>query len=244
MKIIKKIIEAIGYKPIKKDLVKNQRLIQSYSFLKFDRLIKKIFEENNIKLIIQIGANDGLRFDEINQIIKDKKVKAILIEPIKKYFDELKKNYQNEKNVFLENYAISSNNEIKKIYKVDEKYLKLYQDHIHGINSFNKLHLINHGVKKNHITSEHVNSLTIIELQKKFNLNIVDIFLIDTEGYDDKIVNDILDSKLELSIIIFEFIHLKHFEFRILLKKIMEKNFKIIALNENLICFKNYIKIL
>ena len=45
--------------------------------------------------LVQIGANDGLRFDNINKYIKKYKPKSILVEPIKEYFNELKKNYKN-----------------------------------------------------------------------------------------------------------------------------------------------------
>ena len=48
-----------------------------------------------IKQLIQIGANDGIRFDYLNKFIKKNRIKAILVEPIKNNFDALRKTIKN-----------------------------------------------------------------------------------------------------------------------------------------------------
>ena len=47
-------------------------------------IINKLFSNNLINSLIQIGANDGLRFDILNKYIKEYSPKAILVEPILK----------------------------------------------------------------------------------------------------------------------------------------------------------------
>ena len=78
-----------------------------------------VLSENNlINKIVQIGANDGVRFDELRSfIIKSDNVRALLVEPIPEYFSNLKNNYKEQKNVLLENSAISISGEDKFMFK-------------------------------------------------------------------------------------------------------------------------------
>ena len=147
-KFIKKIIGIFGFKLVSKNLVKINREISNNNHLSLDIILYSIFETKNITGIIQIGANDGIRFDNINKYIKKYKTKSILVEPIKEYFDQLKKNYNSYNNVFFENLAISVNNQINYLYKVKTNDLNKYDEHIKGISSYSLDHLIKHGVKK------------------------------------------------------------------------------------------------
>ena len=129
-KILKKMSEALGYKLVNKDLIKNQRSLDSHNLINTRHILKLIFNNNDIKSLIQIGANDGKRFDEISNFIKNNnKLKAVLVEPVKKYFEKLKENYKNCNNIKFENSAISKNNEINFLYCVKERFIKNYQEH-------------------------------------------------------------------------------------------------------------------
>ena len=54
-------------------------------------------------------------------ILRNINLKSILVEPIKEYFNELKKNYKNCEYIFFENIAISTNEQINYLYKVNSK---------------------------------------------------------------------------------------------------------------------------
>ena len=53
-KILKKIIGILGYKLVEKNLIKNNRLINSKSILNLNFILKKIFDNQKIKYLIQI----------------------------------------------------------------------------------------------------------------------------------------------------------------------------------------------
>ncbi len=245
-KLFTKIMGIFGYKLINKDVVKNSRLISSKSYLKINQLLEILFKEKRVNNLIQIGANDGKRFDILNNFIKKYNTKSLLVEPIKENFLELKKNYEDHNFVLLDNSAISVNNEISSLYKVNPKYLDKYDNHIPGITSFNKNHLIRHGVKNRHIVTEKVNSLSIDNLIKKHNLISLDLLFIDAEGYDGKIAIDLLKSTSFRPIIILEFIHIKNNIFMDLIKILEKDKYFIFSINENLCCYpendKKYIK--
>ena len=92
-KILKKILGILGYKLINKEVIKNERLVSSKSYLKIESLLNTLFKEKKIDTIIQIGANDGIRFDILNNYIKKYKIKSLLVEPIKINYEKLKHLY-------------------------------------------------------------------------------------------------------------------------------------------------------
>jgi FkbM family methyltransferase len=243
-KIFKKIVGIFGFKLIDKNLVKNERLINNFSHFSLNSILNKFFIHKIIKNIIQIGANDGQRFDEINFFIKKFNTKAILIEPVQQNFLELKKNYKNSKNVIFENSAITKKNDIIHLFKVKNSYLSQYGEHIKGLNSFDIKHLTKHGVKRKHITKEKVFTLTFSDLFKKYYLKKLDLLLIDAEGYDGDLVIEFLKLKRFRPIIIFEYIHVKNDKLRKLLLLLKKNNFYFFNISENLVCFPNELKII
>ena len=237
-KILKKIAGIFGFKLINKNFIKIERSIATNDSLSLDLILLNIFNKKKIAGLIQVGANDGLRFDNINKYIKKFKPNSILVEPIKDYFNELRENYKNFENIFFENVAISVNEQINYLYKVNLKDLHKYDEHIKGISSFDIKHLIKHGVKKNHIVKEETKSISIVDLFEKYNFNI-DLLLIDAEGYDAEIVIDLLQNSNFRPIIIIEYIHVKLPSIKILKELFNTKKYKYVRINENLVCIPN-----
>ena len=238
-KILKKLIGVFGYKLVEKKLIKNNRLIQSKSKINLNFILKKIFDNQKIKCLVQIGANDGSRFDEISKFIKDYKIKSILVEPVQEYFEDLKKNYQNFENVQFENSAIVAGNQEKEIFLVNKENLKNYDEHVRGINSFDKNHLIKHGVKSKHIEKKKINCISISNLLEKYDISDLDLLFIDAEGYDADILVDFLKNSNQEPIIIFEYVHIENKLLESLVGLLLNKKYSYFNINENLICLPN-----
>jgi|TARA_B110000971_G_C19995412_1_gene494040 FkbM family methyltransferase len=237
-KIFKKIVGIFGYKLIEKNHIKNNRILENNSYLNSKKILNFLFDQKKIGYLIQIGANDGLRFDSLNYYIKKYKTKSILVEPIKDNFEDLKNNYKEYKNIIFENLAISVNDEISYLYKVNPIKLKNYiGDHYIGISSFDKNHLIKHGVKKNDIIKEKVDSISIKDLILKHNINKFELFFVDAEGYDADIVSDFLNSSLIRPVIILEYLHIPNEKFQNLTNLLKEKKYVYFSLKENMFCF-------
>ena len=241
-KILKKIAGILGYKLVDKNLVKNDRELAKNSFYTLDKILNDLFSNNLIKTLIQVGSNDGKRFDNLNEYIKIYSPKSILVEPIQKDFNELKNNYANQKNIFFENSAISVNNRINSLFRVDESKVEKYGEHVKGISSFEINHLIKHGVSKSHIKEEKVNSLSIDDLLKKYSFTHLDLLMVDAEGYDGDIIIDFLSSNSLRPLIIFEYIHIKHSTFQKLIDLLKLKKYQHFKIDENLVCFPKEFK--
>ncbi len=98
--------------------------------------------------------------------------------------------------------------------------------------------MIKNGVKKRHIVKDKVKCLSPKSLIEKFNIKNFDLLVIDTEGYDDVILNEFLKIDDIKPVIIFEWIHIKNSNFIKLYKKLEEKNYKLLRIEKDLICFK------
>jgi len=242
LKFLKKIVGIFGFKIINKNLIKVEREIDNNNCLTLDRFLKDLFKKESISGLIQIGANDGVRFDIINKYIKQYKIKSILVEPIQEYFKELKKNYTDCENIFFENLAISVKDQINYLYKVKTIDLEKYDEHIKGISSFDFNHLIKHGVKKKHITKEKIKNISIVKLFKKYNFDI-NLLFIDAEGYDGDIVIDLFQNSNFKPIIVIEYVHIQVSTIKTLNNLLKEKNYRYFKINENLICIPNEISI-
>ena len=77
-KFLKKIIEALGYKIIDKNLIKNERLLSKYSFLSLEKILENLFTKGEIQSIIQIGANEMMAKDLISSINLLKSLRLLL----------------------------------------------------------------------------------------------------------------------------------------------------------------------
>ncbi len=237
-KILKKIVGIFGYKLADKNYIKNNRLLEASSYLNIEKVLNFLFSKKKIDFLIQIGANDGLRFDIINRHIKANKTRSLLVEPIKKNFDDLKNNYKGFENITFENSAISVNNEISYLYKVNPSKLKNYSgDHFIGITSFDKDHLIKHGVKNKDIIKEKVNSISINDLIIKNSIDKFDLLFVDAEGYDADIVIDFFKSSVMRPVIIFEYFHVRSQKLEYLINQLKERKYIFFSLCENICCF-------
>jgi len=243
-KLIKKICGLLGYKLIEKNLIKNNRILSEFNVLSLNKVLKNLFSKNKINQIIQIGANDGQSFDELSYFIKKNKTNSVLVEPIVENFTKLQIHYKNLNFIKLENSAISINDEVSKLYKINPKYTSKYGSHISAIPSFNEKHLINHGVNKKHIITELVTPITIKKLITKYNIDNLDLLFVDAEGYDGKIIYDFLDSSTLRPFMIFEYIHIHNDTFLNLIKNLIEKKYSFFNVGENIICFPNEKKII
>jgi FkbM family methyltransferase len=237
-KILKKFCGIFGYKLLPKYYVKNKDYLSKLSSLNLKKIISDLAEKKFISSLIQIGANDGITHDHLYDVIKKFKLKSLLLEPIKETFLNLSNNYSTFENIKLENSALSINNEILFLYRVNPKYFYKYGTLPAGITSFYKDHLTKHGIKKKHIIQEKVNQISFDNLLKKHNISSFEILVIDTEGYDCNIVNDFFSKVKNIRpFIVFEWSHIKQNELQETLNKMLKNNYSFFPIGDDIFCF-------
>ena len=163
--------------------------------------------------LVVLGAHIGIHIKgEIEKILPEK---VLLVEPVPHNVVEIKKNLNNLEGIIIEQFALSDKNEIRNFYFVKNTSIhKLKKHWSSGIGSFNKQHLLDHKSKRFKIEEEDIDKISIEairfkDLVDKYNINQIDKLLVDVEGSEFAILNDIDLSSINIKKIIFEY---KHFD--------------------------------
>ena len=163
--------------------------------------------------LVVIGAHIGIHIKgEIEKILPEK---VLLVEPVPHNVEAIKKNLNNLEGIKIEQVALSDKNETRNFYFVKNTSIhKLKKHWSSGIGSFNKQHLLDHKSKRFKIEEEDIDKISIEtirfkDLVDKYNINQIDKLLVDVEGSEFAILNDIDLSSINIKKIIFEY---KHFD--------------------------------
>jgi hypothetical protein len=73
-------LKRVGY-----EIVHRSRLID---------LLELRLRDNPDLCFVQIGANDGLRFDSLYAFVTSRRCRGLVVEPLKDYFERLQLNYR------------------------------------------------------------------------------------------------------------------------------------------------------
>ena len=164
--------------------------------------------------VVQIGANDGSHVDHIFNQIKNHKMSAVLVEPVKHLFERLKQNYGNVSNLHFENSAIGKETGTIDFYQFPEhlesdpgfpKWATGMGSILEPFNSAGHANL-----KKKNFQMEKVktSSLTLEDLIKKYNIQKIDLLQIDAEGYDGEILSNLSETSIKPKFIRYEDKHI------------------------------------
>ena len=236
-KIIYSILNKVGYKIIgtKKKVSNND----------FDSIVKFLIQkekEENEKIFFDVGANIGQSIKRFLEL--DPKARIHSFEPTPRLVEKLKEKFGNLKNITINNFALG------------EKFYKLFLNDYstHRINSFNnideesKFHKamsMSSKNKDNFVKKIEVNVNTIDDYCKKNKISKIDFIKIDTQGFEDKVLEGAsnLISKNSIKIIELEliigFAYEKMSSFYDIEKHLNKNNYFLIAIKDsgNIISF-------
>lgn len=172
---------------------------------------KKIMENNFRKNLnfLQVGANDGVSFDFLYDFVNTRNSQGIVIEPVKEYFLELIRNYNENNNIVKINKAIHATEKEISMYKISPVMAHKYPDWVKGIASLDENHHKKVKIESDDIIREIVEADTLMNVinQNLSNLKL-DYLQIDTEGFDYEILKMINFSVVKPKLIKFESVNL------------------------------------
>ena len=224
--LIKKIINKLNF-----DL---KILNPEISCINFDDLLKEKICKN--PLIFDIGANKGQSIQKYIKIFDQPTIHSF--EPIKTEFDYMYKKFKNNKNIFLNNVALGD--------KTEEKEFNIAAKT--GNSSFNKINPGTNWLKvrskqfktteTSYVTSvQKVNCIRLDDYFKDNKINLIDLMKIDTQGYEDKVlegsIKTIKENKIKAIVteIMFDNVYDKYFSFSDIEKFIIPNNFRMVGID-------------
>jgi FkbM family methyltransferase len=143
-------------------------------------------------------------------------VKVVLVEPVREYFNTLRRNYEGLSNIQFENVAIAESEGVRQLYR-----LKLdpaeygYPEWLKGLSSLKAERMErlwdkydkNPALKRfylEHRVAEGVRCITLSQLLDQHDIDQLDLLQIDAEGYDFEILKSIDFSKIKPRFINYE----------------------------------------
>ena len=192
--------------------------------------------------VIQVGAMDGINFDDTRGFLDMYKWKSLLIEPIPDLFEELKNNFKDRENYTFEQCAITENDGEIEMLTVPPDVIE--REGLHpGYKGMSALYPLKNGfgsdyqrdidVKTKFGVNIQVPSLTFDSLLKKHDIEQFDILICDAEGYDWNIFKQLDLSKYRPKFIRLEYINLTDEE-KILTESKLKDNGYIIDINQDI----------
>ena len=155
-------------------------------FLSFDEIYKKIFKKKIT--IFDIGGNKGQSIDRFLKYFPNAKIYSF--EPLKKEFIYLKEKYDGHKNIILNNIALGERKHKKKFY-INAKSATSSFNKLKKGSDWLKLRSKENKTKLNSFTlkTEKIEITTLDDYCKSNRISKIDILKIDTQGYEDKILD-------------------------------------------------------
>jgi len=155
------------------------------------------------KVLIQVGTYNGC--DKFSKIVKNVfPSKVILVEPNTALNDRIRSNYKRVNNVFLENVAITREENrgiVALVYPKNKKNGVSINGISYNNHNFSLLPMDDWG---NDFEVLRAPSMTFNKLCEKYEINDIHFLQIDTEGYDAEIIKSIDFDKISIDIIKYE----------------------------------------
>ena len=200
----------------------------------FNHIYKK-FEKKHNNVIIDVGANRGQSIENFLKIYGNYEIHCF--EPLVNLYNELREKYNHNKNIYLNNYALGEKKKESKFFKYHNDVNSSFHKPIYGSNWEKKKKRIFN--KENLIQEElEVKVLKLDDYFKNNNLKFIDLLKIDTQGYEDKVLNgsrEILSSN-KINFIQIEFIMGNQYENRLNIidyeNYLIKNNFRLYGINQ------------
>lgn len=154
----------------------------------FQLEVERLVRSNRKIKFVQVGANDGVRFDDLYFTVTSMGWSGIVIEPMTEMFKRLVLNYSDHPNVTPLNVALHPTKTEAVIFHVANEKLHRYPDWVAGIASMRRKHLEDNHVNQNDIVAEIVPCLPLMKIVEDYRLEEADLLQIDTEGFDAEII--------------------------------------------------------
>ncbi len=157
--------------------------------------------------VIQIGANDGSRFDPLSPWLETEDWHCLLIEPLPEFTAKLKAKYQSRSKISILQSAVGCQDEKLPLYRIDPA-TKNLPDWASGSSTLDQqraqdllksLHL-----DETSLIEETVTVMSWHSILKHYGSISPDLVVMDTEGYDLMILNEILKTDQTPAVIHFE----------------------------------------
>lgn len=164
---------------------------------------------------IEIGSNDGDRFDHLRGYTRDGTWRGLMVEPVPYVFERLREKYGAIDRIALENVAIADRDGRLPFFhlaEADPSERERLPDWYDAIGSFSRDAILSHADEipdlERRLVEVEVPTLSFESLCRKHGVDRVDLLLTDTEGYDFALLKGIDLRRHHPRLLVYEHFHL------------------------------------
>jgi FkbM family methyltransferase len=154
---------------------------------------------------VQIGAHDGVRFDDLYSIATTHRCAGLAVEPLPDAYQRLKSHYANYPWITTVNVAVHATARSSPMYRVNASLSERLPEWTEGLASFDKNHLLRHGISEHCIVSESVSCAPLMELVERHQFLDANLLQVDVEGYDAEVIRMIDFARFKPRLIKYEY---------------------------------------
>lgn len=156
--------------------------------------------------LLQIGANDGTSGDPLVRWFGDSLWTGVLVEPVPHLANALAARYAGRPGLAIERAAIGESDGEATLYRIAEQ--PGDPAWFQQLATLDRAVLLKHPALEERIVEERIPTLSVATLLKRHALTALDLLVIDTEGYDYRILRQFDLQTLRPVLILFEHQHL------------------------------------
>jgi FkbM family methyltransferase len=194
---------------------------------KFDLFFEKLLAMHRRFKFVQIGANDGIQFDDLFFKVTSNRLPGLVVEPISDLFQILKLNYRAYPEVIPVQCALHRTETTAPIYRVRPDALAKYPSWVAGIASFNPEHYKKANVAPDDIEVEVVPCMHLMQLLSTYDMLDTALLQIDTEGYDAEIIQMIDFNKFRPLLVKFEHAHISEEQRKAIYARLLQHDYRL-----------------
>jgi FkbM family methyltransferase len=154
----------------------------------FELMLLRHFSSLEGLRFIQVGANDGRRFDPIHEYVERYRWHGVLVEPVPFIFSQLQATYSANSRLQLVRAALDIHAGERVMYSFSKDSLARLPEWVWGMATFNRGQLLETahalGLNETHLETHTVPTMTWSDLWGRTSGDRCDVLILDTEGYD------------------------------------------------------------
>lgn len=205
-RLVRQVLEHAGYTALASDHPA-ARYVQHPPQTAFESTVLRRFPSLHGLSFVQIGANDGQRFDPIARFIGPYAWRGVMLEPLPTYFAALAARHRDNPRLKLVQAALDVRRGRRLIHRLDPSLVGL-PDWAHGLASFDRARVETIARELGQLASAvletEIDTLTWDEIWTGLGQRTCDILILDTEGYDLALLRAAELARIRPSLVHFE----------------------------------------
>jgi FkbM family methyltransferase len=175
---------------------------------RFRELLAHQVQRNPDFTFVQVGANDGILFDNLYYFVTEHRCRGLVIEPLSDFFERLVLNYRHYPRVTPVRVAVHPTASSCRLYRVDPARQAEHPNWAAGIASLLPEHHRRFDGIERHMIGEDVPAMPLMRLLDDHKIESLDLLQVDTEGFDAEVLRMLDFKRLRPAIIKYEHVGL------------------------------------